>query len=189
MPIKNPQLITEIHVRRAAESWDKEKFPNFGNSLKYNVIINEKPYPPKAICSKAYELATGSTLLSNEFVGAINGLWLSRLKELKFEIQSKRFINPITTISTPKTIKVWIVRYVRDPKVVKQRLAIANGICEGGKHPAPFLRRADDTPYLEVHHVKPLSAGGFDVLENTQALCPNCHCMAHDRLGIDRYVE
>ncbi|MCD8189512.1 MAG: HNH endonuclease [Clostridiales bacterium] len=34
-------------------------------------------------------------------------------------------------------------------------------------------------PYLEVHHVVWLSRGGADSLDNTVALCPNCHARVH----------
>jgi 5-methylcytosine-specific restriction protein A len=30
-------------------------------------------------------------------------------------------------------------------------------------------------PYLETHHIEWLSLGGEDTIENTVALCPNCH--------------
>lgn len=34
-------------------------------------------------------------------------------------------------------------------------------------------------PYLEVHHIKILSHGGSDSVENVVALCPNCHKKIH----------
>ena len=34
-------------------------------------------------------------------------------------------------------------------------------------------------PFLEVHHVKSLSDGGEDTLDNVIALCPNCHREKH----------
>lgn len=34
-------------------------------------------------------------------------------------------------------------------------------------------------PYLEVHHVVPLSEGGMDNIYNVVALCPNCHKKMH----------
>lgn len=69
--------------------------------------------------------------------------------------------------------------YVRNPDVVAETLFQANGICGECGSAAPFTRRSDGSPYLEVHHVKPLSEGGLDVLANAIALCPNCHRKAH----------
>ena len=45
--------------------------------------------------------------------------------------------------------------------------------------PAPFLKRSDGTPYLEVHHDVRLADGGADTVRNARALCPNCHGDAH----------
>lgn len=79
----------------------------------------------------------------------------------------------------PKSITVSSTVWVRNYDVVAETLFRANGICEGCKQPAPFLRQSDGTPYLEVHHTLPLSTGGEDTLANTIALCPNCHRRAH----------
>ena len=69
--------------------------------------------------------------------------------------------------------------YDRNPDVVAERLYIAGGYCEECKQKAPFLRKSDGTPYLEVHHIVPLSMNGEDSIENTIALCPNCHRKKH----------
>ncbi|MEZ9896613.1 HNH endonuclease [Vibrio breoganii] len=69
--------------------------------------------------------------------------------------------------------------YSRSPEIVAETLIRANGICEECGCDAPFKRKSDNTPYLEVHHVKLLSEGGLDLLSNTKALCPNCHRKAH----------
>ncbi|MEZ8742730.1 HNH endonuclease [Photobacterium swingsii] len=69
-------------------------------------------------------------------------------------------------------------RFRRNPDVVAERFFLAQGICEACNKPAPFKRK-DGRPYLEVHHKKMLSAGGLDCLENTEALCPNCHRERH----------
>lgn len=69
--------------------------------------------------------------------------------------------------------------YRRNPDVVAERLYIAGGICESCEQPAPFLRKKDNSPYLEVHHIIHLSDDGPDCLDNTEALCPNCHRERH----------
>ena len=50
----------------------------------------------------------------------------------------------------------------------------SKGICESCETPAPFETR-NGTPYLEVHHLIPISKGGPDHPENVAAVCPNCH--------------
>ncbi len=69
-------------------------------------------------------------------------------------------------------------QFVRDPNVVAWVLNNANGVCEACSNPAPFTR-ADGTPYLEVHHVRPLEEQGPDTVDNAAALCPNCHRRMH----------
>jgi 5-methylcytosine-specific restriction protein A len=74
-------------------------------------------------------------------------------------------------------------RYKRDPDVVAWVLEQARGRCEACTQPAPFIT-ADGFPYLEVHHVKPLSEGGPDRVDNAIACCPKCHRELH--YGADR---
>ena len=69
--------------------------------------------------------------------------------------------------------------FCRNPDVIAERLYLANGKCVSCRKPAPFLRASDGSPFLEVHHIKPLASGGPDTVENTQALCPNCHREKH----------
>lgn len=69
--------------------------------------------------------------------------------------------------------------YRRDPDVVAEALYRAEGFCEKCKEKAPFIKRSNGEPYLEVHHIIPLSQGGLDSLENVISLCPNCHREIH----------
>ncbi|HDY7447493.1 TPA: HNH endonuclease [Vibrio vulnificus] len=50
---------------------------------------------------------------------------------------------------------------------------------KSAKTKAPFIKRSNGEPYLEVHHIIPLSQGGLDSLENVISLCPNCHRKIH----------
>ena len=79
----------------------------------------------------------------------------------------------------PKRIQVIAYTYFRNADVTAEALHRANGICEICRHPAPFARDSDGTPYLEIHHVIPLHEGGPDDLSNVVAVCPNCHREQH----------
>ena len=79
----------------------------------------------------------------------------------------------------PKSITVTSVVYDRNPDVVAQVLYMAKGSCQGCGNKAPFIRRSDNTPYLEVHHRNPLANGGEDTVSNAIAVCPNCHRKMH----------
>lgn len=79
----------------------------------------------------------------------------------------------------PTKITTIVTEYKRNPKVVAKVLKRANGVCELCDEPAPFVRKTDNTPYLETHHITPLSEGGFDKIDNVVAVCPNCHAKQH----------
>ncbi|EPJ42947.1 MAG: hypothetical protein OFPII_44310 [Osedax symbiont Rs1] len=79
----------------------------------------------------------------------------------------------------PKKKLVILTDYQRNPYVVKATLLRAKGRCEVCHRSAPFNRKKDDSPYLEVHHKIMLAKGGEDTLHNTVAICPNCHREAH----------
>lgn len=67
---------------------------------------------------------------------------------------------------------------IRDPYIAEYAKRRANGICQLCGCEAPFLD-SKGNPYLESHHIKWLSNGGEDSIENTTALCPNCHRKMH----------
>lgn len=68
--------------------------------------------------------------------------------------------------------------YIRNPYVAEYAKERAHGICQLCGKPAPFNDN-DGKPYLESHHIVCLSEGGEDSVENTVALCPNCHRKMH----------
>ncbi len=68
--------------------------------------------------------------------------------------------------------------YYRNPVIAKAAKERAGGVCQLCGMPAPFMDK-DGNPYLESHHIIWLSAGGEDTVENTVALCPNCHKRMH----------
>ena len=79
----------------------------------------------------------------------------------------------------PKKVIVNSIQYIRDPIVVEYVKRKANGICQDCHQPAPFINKKTGEPYLEIHHIVPLSQGGSDTIDNVIALCPNCHRKRH----------
>lgn len=69
-------------------------------------------------------------------------------------------------------------RYERDANIAVYTKRRAQGKCDLCKEDAPFKDKNGD-PYLENHHITWLSQGGEDSIENTVALCPNCHKRMH----------
>jgi 5-methylcytosine-specific restriction protein A len=85
----------------------------------------------------------------------------------------------------PTKVKAITEVFARNADVVAAVLHRAAGVCERCAKPAPFFRRKDGAPYLEVHHVKLLSDGGEDTVANAIALCPNCHREKHHGIPAD----
>ncbi|RTZ48245.1 HNH endonuclease [Candidimonas sp. SYP-B2681] len=79
----------------------------------------------------------------------------------------------------PEKIEVRTFVFKRNPDVVAEVLSRAGTTCEKCEQPAPFKRKANGHPYLEVHHKIQLANGGEDSIENATGLCPNCHREFH----------
>lgn len=103
----------------------------------------------------------------------------SEVEDSKALSRSERLARLESAPRQPEVFEVLTTAFQRNPDVIAEVLFRANGICEKCKNPAPFARRSDGTPYLEVHHWTPLSEGGEDTVDNAGALCPNCHREAH----------
>lgn len=65
-------------------------------------------------------------------------------------------------------------RYQGFPWVAEHAKRRSMGRCDLCQDAAPFNKK-DGTPFLETHHIEWLVKGGADTVENTAALCPNCH--------------
>ncbi|MED4069582.1 HNH endonuclease [Priestia megaterium] len=78
----------------------------------------------------------------------------------------------------PNRNRAFTTTYERDPYVAMYAKKRARGICQLCEQLAPFEDKNGE-PYLETHHIEWLSKGGADTIENTIALCPNCHRKMH----------
>ncbi len=83
--------------------------------------------------------------------------------------QSAKKVGNRTVVSTQYDRSVWVSEYTKRK---------ASGICQLCNHKAPFKNKAGES-FLEIHHILWLSKGGEDSIENTIALCPNCHRKMH----------
>lgn len=101
------------------------------------------------------------------------------LKRLKTISDAKLNELAIAHNSQPRKTETSALVFIRNPYVVEQAKRIANGICRDCGNLAPFLTKGTNEPFLEVHHIVPLSQGGEDTIENVVALCPNCHRQRH----------
>lgn len=101
--------------------------------------------------------------------------------ELYEKAKQQSSIKPIERITTTST-------YIRNPFIAEASKRRAKGICQLCEKPAPFNDK-NGNPYLECHHIIWLSEGGADDLQNTAALCPNCHKKMHivnDKMDVQK---
>nr|WP_297708952.1 HNH endonuclease [uncultured Butyrivibrio sp.] len=77
--------------------------------------------------------------------------------------------------------------FIRDRYVSEYAKRRAKGYCQLCGEPAPFFDY-NGRPFLETHHVIWLADGGEDSINNTVALCPNCHRKMHI-LNLDEDVQ
>jgi hypothetical protein len=87
--------VTRTEVLRAIQEYDRlgpEAFfseHGFAPTTTYDLIWEERRYPPKAILGTAYELATGERLASGDFEGGKTGA-VAVLGKLGFTVLARR---------------------------------------------------------------------------------------------------
>lgn len=84
--------------------------------------------------------------------------------------------------------------YPRDPKMAAIALKKAGYKCELNNNHECFIRKSNNTPYTEVHHLIPLSNHGkfeksLDIPENIVSLCSNCHNEIHYGKDAKKLIE
>lgn len=125
--------------------------------------------------SEVYELPVLEKPVFIEEVNAelerkiVESTYMSKGRQQRLEAANKK----------PEEIQIISRGFKRNADVIVEVLERANGICERCYCKAPFIRKSDNTPYLEVHHKKFLSDDGDDTVENAIAVCPNCHRELH----------
>jgi len=168
---------------------------NYGKRSFWFVLSPENiSYPVKIIWALANGISDTSSFHSREARGNLKklGFKLYNSEENNFnnDLQKKVESSPSkSTIARRKRLakadrkplshKVTIIQYDRNPDVVEEILFIASGKCQKCNANAPFKRKKNGLPYLEVHHKVRLADGGDDTVKNAIALCPNCHRQAH----------
>jgi hypothetical protein len=86
--------VTDTDVSRAIQEYDRlgpEEFfsaHGFGPTTTYDLVQDQRRYPPKAILGTAYEFATGQRLASGDFEGGKAGA-VAVLGKLGFTVQHK----------------------------------------------------------------------------------------------------
>ena len=143
---------------------------------------------PRKVWKFPLKLITPNYLSENEINTLINTLQEQTntlINTLQEETNKKTTINfPSNLISyvdsIPGDVSVLTAlkkTYIRKPIIAIYAKTRAHGVCELCGENAPFS--VDGKPFLESHHIIPLSEGGKDSIDNVTALCPNCHRKVH----------
>lgn len=108
---------------------------------------------------------------------------LQLIEERQARLVAKLPLNIVKTnaLRAPKRAVAKLVQtsaFIRNASVAEYVKRLANGSCDLCTNAAPFLNKQKE-PYLECHHIVWLARDGEDTVENTVALCPNCHRRMH----------
>ncbi|WP_314292135.1 HNH endonuclease [Leptotrichia massiliensis] len=108
-----------------------------------------------------------------EYIESIQKKKVKKLSQFELQIKAKEASNRETCYQM-----ITSKYYVRDQSIARYAKKLAKGKCQLCDNPAPSEDKEGE-PYLESHHINWLSEGGKDEIDNTVALCPNCHRKMH----------
>lgn len=123
-------------------------------------------------------------------IDADDDTYLQQVNEITKEPKSKKYCSKPKILDASGAVTRQTISINRDAIVAKQALYNANYKCEISSSHNTFIRRKDNTPYTEPHHLIPMymqgklktSAGDvidLDVENNIVSLCSNCHNKLH----------
>jgi hypothetical protein len=187
-----PQGLTDQHIKKAAAQADREHVPPERRSVHYDLVINNKRYPPKYIVSIAAKIATGTEFPAADFnaVKAKNYFLSKGYTVIDRRAEALEAIVNEDDESTfaEGTKKFKQHQYLeRDNKISKK--AKAKRLAETGKLECDVCRfdfvavyGNHGTGFIEAHHTKPVST--LDGKTKTKIadlalVCSNCHRMLH----------
>ena len=84
-----PKGVERKHVLEAIRLFDSGEAHLFADSTKFDLIFNERRYPPKAIFGLAGQVATGEQFGPNDFSGGTGSACFDVLKKCGFLIELK----------------------------------------------------------------------------------------------------
>lgn len=189
-------------IKEAAKRLREGEAFDYPKSNTYDVVFDGQKLPPKRVIGFAGLLHFGAPLMPVDFSGGENTPAFKALDRAelsarpKTDPESPMFRKAVKRLSASRRLSrpagnempvqsaSKAVSYERDPKVVAWVEKRAAGRCELCGDDAPF-KRADGSPFLEVHHIVPLGKTGKDTVFNAAALCPNCHRACHHSVETD----
>ncbi len=137
----------------------------------------QKLWKRKDVTSSALldELCQNKTLLKNI---DHNSCTLSNIEKLRGVIESKPLRIAVEQESDNNKREILMETYVRDRGWIRIAKATFGDMCmlDGCQN---TFRKENRERYIETHHIKSLSEGGHDHIQNLVMLCAHHHRMAH----------
>ena len=110
---------------------------------------------------------------------------LFNIERLRGEIENKLFQKAIDSEPDNDKREILMETYVRDRGWIRLAKKTFGDVCMFGGCQNTF-RKDNGERYIETHHIKPLSDGGKDYIENLVMLCAHHHRMVHFSSRKDR---
>ena len=177
-------------IEKAFLDFDSGVRPDGYRDPKYWYVLNTTGirYPAKAIWAMATNDRPGNFNTKDARVGlsefeyslidsrvVVGNNFDTEVNRSRSDSSKKRRERLKTAPKKPRVVYNLSSSFKRNPDVVAEVLELAEGVCGKCEAKAPFIKKSNDEPYLEVHHIDQLANGGDDTVENAIALCPNCH--------------
>ncbi|WP_222890666.1 HNH endonuclease [Enterobacter sp. C2] len=190
---KLPKNLPREAILAAAHAYDAGVNHAFAASRDYDVIINGRRYPPKAIVGIAASTLTGLIFTPAEFSGGIKSKCVRLLTDQGFQIVHKNEpiepnlfpdeIQQKTTYIEGAAVLVTVNRYERDQKARQAALKWHGYECKVCGLDMTKVYGEIAKGFIHVHHLIPLSEIKENYLVNPKTdlipVCPNCHAMLH----------
>ncbi|NTW69785.1 MAG: hypothetical protein HGB23_08055 [Chlorobiaceae bacterium] len=187
-----PQGLTEQHFFQAAAEIDLHGVVANRQSVYYDLILNNKPYPPKYIISLASKYASGSEFSSSRF-NAVEAVRYFIVRGYAVIDRRNGAVNVIVSEDDESNYPEGSVLYrlhrslERDSTITRN--AKAKRFVETGKLECEvcsfdFSKKYGElgNGFIEAHHKKPVSSlQGKETtkIADLALVCSNCHRMLH----------
>ena len=169
---KNYDCMIDTYKHRIKVEWLSTAKHSYGKKLPLKTLTKLSSDTAKELLnlfSISSETPLDSAKTEEEIIERTRHMSTAELRALAKQLSNQ----------TPKKTTVTTTQVTRNLVIAEYAKRRAEGKCQLCGKAAPFLRKNGE-PYLESHHIIWLSEGGADSIDNTVALCPNCHRKMHE---------
>lgn len=198
MSEKIPDGIERKHIISAIDDLKRGVRHAFADSTRYDVVHDNRRYPPKAVLGLAAKHLTGAELGPIDFKGGLGSKCFKILSENGFRVENKQDLSMLaglpdwlSTEEVPDAyregagVQLWVNRFERNARIRDKALAYHGFRCSACDFDFGVIYGALGVGFMHVHHIKPLSTIRsqyiVNPIEDLRPVCPNCHAMIHRR--------